>query len=175
MVSHCRNNCSHRVFDAGSAATTWQVDHSRSGLRVDGKRFFGTGWFGAGGMQGVGAGLPPNAFLPYMTPSGVAKFVVSDSALRQASLLSEWGKLGVNLVRVGSMYTSGDQWSEASCAEALKEFRFVADAAHAAGIYLIADLPIQAWANAISGITVGHRYSCSDVRTVWHLTTTSVS
>ena len=108
-------------------------------------------------MQGVGAGLPPNAFVPYMTPSGVAKFDISDSALRQASLLSEWGKLGVNLVRVGSMYTSGSDWSEDSCEEALKEFRFVADAAHAAGIYLIADLPIQSWANALAGIPVGKR------------------
>eukprot|EP01043_Picozoa_sp_COSAG02_P064196 COSAG02_NODE_9309_length_2259_cov_3.884722_2_plen_149_part_00 len=89
-----------------------------------------------------------------MTPSGVAKFDISDSALRQASLLSEWGKLGVNLVRVGGMYTSDEQWSEASCAQALKEFRFVADAAHAAGIYLIADLPIQAWGNALAGIPV---------------------
>ena len=51
---------------AGSAATVWQVDHSRTGLRVDGRRFFGTGWFGAGGEQGVGAGLPPNAYLPYI-------------------------------------------------------------------------------------------------------------
>ena len=39
----------------GSAATTWQVDHSRSGLRVDGKRFFGTGWFGAGVKATAGA------------------------------------------------------------------------------------------------------------------------
>ena len=140
---------------AGSAATTWQVDHSRTGLRVDGKRFFGTGWFGAGGMQGVGSGLPPNAFLPYISASG--GFNISDEALRQAALLSEWGKMGVNLVRVGSMYTSGDGptgWSAVSDAEALREFRFVADAAHAAGIYLIADLPIQTWANALGGVPV---------------------
>jgi hypothetical protein len=139
---------------AGSAATTWQVDHSRTGLRVDGKRFFGTGWFGAGGMQGVGSGLPPNAFLPYISGGS---FTISDSALRQAALLSEWGKMGVTLVRVGAMFTSGggpNGWSEASEAEALREFRFVADAAHAAGIYLIADLPIQAWGNALGGIPV---------------------
>ena len=134
----------------GSAATTWQVDHSRSGLRVDGKRFFGTGWFGAGGEQGVGSGLPPNAFLPFLSPDGVgAHFNVSDSALRQASLLSEWGKMGVNLVRVGAMYTSGDGptgWSEESCADALREFIFVADAAYAAGKK---DLPCKQSSSAI--------------------------
>ena len=116
---------------AGSAATVWQVDHSRTGLRVDGKRFFGTGWFGAGGEQGVGAGLPPNAYLPFIAggggvgAGGGGYFNISDECLRQAALLAEWGKMGVNLVRVGAPYTSSsgpNGWSVESHSTALREW-----------------------------------------------------
>jgi len=52
-------------------------------------------------------------------------------------------------VRVGAMYTSGDGptgWSEESCADALREFIFVADAAYAAGKK---DLPCKQSSSAI--------------------------
>ena len=56
------------------------ITHAQAGFRVDGKRFFGVGWFGAGGMQGVGAGLPPNAFIPFIATNsgGTQGFTVSD-------------------------------------------------------------------------------------------------
>ena len=58
--------------------------------------------------------------------------------MRQASLLSEWGKMGVTLVRVGSSYVSGAEWTAEAQAEALREWRFVADAASLlSGIHLI--------------------------------------
>ena len=49
-----------------------------------------------------------------------AGFNISDSCLRQAALLSEWGKMGVTLVRVGSSFVSGEQWTAAADAEALR-------------------------------------------------------
>ena len=95
--------------------------------------------------------------------------------------------MGVTLVRVGSSFVSGEQWTAAADAEALRyaaaifwylgcilprfwssivagrEWRFVADAAHAAGIYLITNLPIQAWANAVAGIPVSQASAHADI------------
>jgi hypothetical protein len=149
-VTHTRRFIRKPAQTKGSAATAWQVDHERGGLRVDGKRFFGTGWFGAGTSH-ISAGLPPSAYLPYLR-EGVTLPV---AALAQASILAEWGKMGINLVRVGSPYDfPGGNWSVEAEKAALASFRIIMDAAHAAGIYLICNMPFQTWGNALSGINV---------------------
>ena len=55
-------------------------------------------------------------------------------------------------VSVGASYVSGSEWTAEAEARVLQKWRFVADAAHAARIHLITNLPIQAWANAVAGI-----------------------
>jgi hypothetical protein len=149
-VTHTRRFIRKPPPPEGSAATSWQVDHERGGLRVDGKRFFGTGWFGAGSDH-ISAGLPPSAYIPYLGEGATLPL----AALAQASMLAEWGKAGINLVRIGGPYDfAGGNWSVESERVALANFRIVLDAAHAAGIYLICGMPVQAWGNAISGINV---------------------
>ena len=144
---------------ASGAQSIWQLDHERAGLLVDGRSFFGAGWFGAG-FGHVSVGLPPSY---YDDPAYVAGTNSShDSylqALGEASMMAEWGKQGITMVRIGAPYDAGNYdtstgWSPQNEADALRNFRLICDAAASAGIYLIVNMPIQTWGNAMSGIPV---------------------
>ena len=150
-----------------SALSMWQVDHERAGLRVDGKPFFATGWFSAS-FTHVSAGLPPAYYYGRSAATATTTMTTMErneshdsflNALGEASMFAEWGKEGVTFVRVGGPYVSGNgntsnSWTPQRERDALRNFRIIADAAFASGIFLLVNLPIQSWANALSGIPV---------------------